>query len=86
VELVSLGSVSSVIVTPLEVFSLAVSKKSPKLVLIHNHPSGDLEPSASDKGLTSRLVAGGKLLEIEVLDHLIISEDGYYSFSEHQLL
>ncbi len=86
IELVSLGSISAAIVTPLEVFSLAVSKKSPKVVLVHNHPSGSLNPSATDKALTEKIVAGGKILEVEVLDHLIISEMGYYSFAQHQLL
>ncbi|NKC12484.1 MAG: DNA repair protein RadC [Gammaproteobacteria bacterium] len=86
IELVSLGSISAAIVTPLEIFSLAVSKKSPKVVLVHNHPSGSLEPSKVDRALTEKIVAGGKILEVAVLDHLIISETGYYSFAQHQLL
>ena len=86
IELVSLGSVSTAVVTPLEVFHLAVGKKSPKVVLVHNYPSGSLEPSASDKALTATLVSGANTLAIEVLDHLIISPAGYYSFSENGLL
>jgi len=86
IELVSLGSISQAIINPLEVFSLAARKKSPKLILVHNHPSGDLTPSSSDKELTNRLVAGGKILEIEVLDHLIISEESYFSFAGNDLL
>ena len=86
IELVSLGSISTAVVTPLEVFHLAVSKKSPKVVLVHNHPSGSLEPSAEDKALTDTLVSGASTLAIDVLDHLIISATGYYSFSEHGLL
>ncbi len=86
IELVSLGSISATIVTPLEVFNLAVRKKSPSIILVHNHPSGQLEPSASDKALTEQIIAGGETLSIMVLDHLIISESGYYSFSQHQLL
>ncbi len=83
IELVSLGSISETIVTPLEVFNLAVLKKSPKIVLVHNHPSGSLKPSSADKAITKNLIEGGKILAIDVLDHLIISEEGYYSFEEN---
>ena len=86
IELVSLGSISSAIVTPLEVFNLAVLKKSPKIVLVHNHPSGNLKPSPADIDITTKIVGGGKILTIEVLDHLIISEESYYSYKEHNKL
>ena len=86
IELVSLGSISTAIVNPLEVFSLAVRKKSPKIILVHNHPSGNLKPSKEDKNITSLITAGGKILTIEVLDHLIISEESYYSFGQNDLL
>ena len=86
IELVSLGSISTAIVNPLEVFSLAVRKKSPKIILVHNHPSGNLKPSKEDKNITSLITAGGKILTIEVLDHLIISEESYYSFGKNDLL
>ena len=86
IELVSLGSISSAIVTPLEVFNLAVLKKSPKIVLVHNHPSGNLKPSPADIDITTKIVDGGKILTIEVLDHLIISEESYYSYKEHNKL
>lgn len=86
IELVSLGSISESIVNPLEVFNLAVRKKSPKIILIHNHPSGDLVPSPEDKSITKNIVEGGKTLTIEVLDHLIISDESYYSFAQNDLL
>ena len=86
IELVSLGSISAAIVNPLEVFNLAVRKKSPKIILVHNHPSENIEPSSSDKNITSSIVEGGKTLTIEVLDHLVISEESYYSFAENGLL
>ena len=86
IELVSLGSVSKAIVNPLEVFNLAVRKKSPKIILVHNHPSGSLKPSPADIEITESIVAGGKVLTIEVLDHLIISEEGSYSFAGNDLL
>jgi DNA repair protein RadC len=86
IELVSLGSISAAVVNPLEVYHLAVGKKSPKIVLVHNHPSGNLEASENDKTITNTIVTGGETLKIEVLDHLIISEEGYYSFAENKLL
>lgn len=86
IELVSLGSVSTAIVNPLEVFNLAVRKKSPKIILIHNHPSENLSPSSEDKDITNKIIDGGKTLTIEVLDHLVISEESYYSFAENDLL
>lgn len=86
IELVSLGSISASIVNPLEVFHLAVGKKSPKIILVHNHHSGNLQPSEQDKVITEQIVAGGKTLAIEVLDHLIISENDYYSFAQNGAL
>lgn len=86
IELVALGSVDATIVKPMEVYALAVGKKSPKVILVHNHPSGNLTVSQADMELTKILVAGGKLLGIEVLDHLIISTEGYLSFAKQKLL
>lgn len=77
IELVSLGSLNIVVVKPLDVFHLAAAKNLPKIILVHNHPSGKLEASEADIRLTQRLIAGAELLEIEVLDHLIISETGF---------
>nr|VFK18206.1 MAG: RadC-like JAB domain-containing protein [Candidatus Kentron sp. LPFa]VFK33779.1 MAG: RadC-like JAB domain-containing protein [Candidatus Kentron sp. LPFa] len=56
--------------------------KSPHIMLVQNHTDGTLGPSKADKEVTRRLIEGGKLLNIRVSDHLIISEDGYYSFLE----
>jgi len=82
IELVSLGSISATIVNPLEVFNIAVLKKSPRIILVHNHPGESLEPSAKDLEVTKSIVDGGKVLHIEVLDHLIITTGGYCSFEE----
>lgn len=82
IELVSLGSISAVIVNPLEVFNLAVQKKSPRIILVHNHPGETLTPSIDDIEITKKIVKGGKILEIAVLDHLLITTEGYYSFEE----
>ena len=86
IELISLGSLSATTVTPLEVFNLAVQKKTPRIVLVHNHPGGSLKPSEQDKDITKRIFEGGEILGIEVLDHLIISEQGFYSFLDNGLL
>ena len=86
IELVALGSVSKIIIKPVEVFSFAVAKKCESVILVHNHPSGDLTPSKSDIDLTNKLVNGGKFLEIKVLDHLIISTKEYLSFVDKKLL
>ena len=83
IELVSLGSISAAIINPLEVFNLAVQKKSPQIILVHNHPGDTLTPSVEDIEVTENIVKGGKVLHIAVLDHLIITPDEYYSFKEH---
>lgn len=86
VELVSMGSVRRTIAEPMEIFSLALQKRSVKIILVHNHPSGSLKPSPADKDMTDRLIQCGRLLQVPVVDHYIISEQGYYSFAEEGLL
>jgi DNA repair protein RadC len=86
IELISLGTVTAVLVEPMEVFSIALQKRSVKVMLIHNHPSGELSPSEADKDLTDRLQQIGLFLEVPVIDHLIISEKSYYSFADSGLL
>ena len=86
IELISLGSAKRVIVEPMEVYSIPLQKRAINIVLIHNHPSGILSPSEADKDLTDLLLQVGFLTRIPVLDHLIISETGYYSFEGTGLL
>ena len=86
IELISLGTVSSTLVDPTEVFSFALQKRAVKIMLIHNHPSGDLEPSAADKEITERMMAVGKFIQVPIIDHLIISETEYYSFADEGVL
>jgi len=64
------------------VFRMAIYKLAVSMILVHNHPSGDLTPSAADLGFTDRMLKVGKLINIEVADHLIISDKGYTSFRE----
>ena len=82
---VSIGSISSSIVHPREVFKPAIVIGASSIVLAHNHPSGDTSPSREDIDITHKLVEGGKILNIEILDHVIIG-DSYYSFKERGLI
>jgi len=85
-ETVSVGSLNSSIVHPREVFLPAVTHHAASVVLVHNHPSGDPEPSEEDLSITRRLVEAGQILGIEVLDHVIIAKRGVVSFRARQLL
>ncbi len=82
VELVSIGSLNQVIIDPVEVFSFAISKKCKKIIIVHNHPSGSIEPSTEDIKLTGTIMKGGCYLNIELLDHLIITEHNYLSLAD----
>jgi DNA repair protein RadC len=79
---VSVGCLTSSLVHPREVFREAVTARAAALVLFHNHPSGDPEPSAEDLALTRRLVSAGTLLGIEVLDHLVLGAGRFVSLKE----
>lgn len=84
---VSVGSLTASVVHPREVFKAAILSNCASLILGHNHPSGDPQPSREDRAITSRLVEAGKLLGIAILDH-IITGDGtkYFSFADEGLL
>lgn len=86
VELISLGSVKATIVDPMDVFSFALQKRAVKLIMVHNHPSGETKPSASDIDLTERMYAIGKFIQMPVLDHLIISAKAFFSFKQAGLI
>lgn len=85
-ETISIGSLFANMVHPREVFAPALEVRAAAMVLIHNHPSGDPEPSPEDRALTRRLVEAGQLMGIEVLDHLIVGRKGYVSFQEKRFL
>jgi DNA repair protein RadC len=85
-ETVSVGSLNANIVHPREVFRPAIMKGAAALILAHNHPSGDVSPSREDLNLTARLVEAGRLIGIEVLDHLIVSGSKYLSFRSESYL
>lgn len=86
INTVSIGSVTMSIVHPREVFKPLILMNASAVILAHNHPSGDATPSPEDRALTRRLKDGGELLGITVLDHVVLGEDRYYSFADHQEL
>ncbi len=83
---VSEGSLDRSIVHPREVFKPAIRESAAAIILIHNHPSGDPEPSNNDKAITEKLAATGEVVGISVLDHIIIGKKGYFSFCDALLL
>jgi len=84
-EVISVGSLNANLVHPREVFEPAVKNLAAQVILAHNHPSGNTEPSEEDIILTKRLVEAGKILGIEVLDHVIVARKGFLSFKEKGL-
>ncbi len=82
VEPVAVGSLNAAIVHPREIFKLPVKRSAAAVILVHNHPSGDPTPSREDVEVTQRLVEVGKLLGIEVLDHIVIGDNCYLSLRE----
>ena len=85
-QLISRGGVSGTLVDPKLVFKYALDHLASAVILIHNHPSGQLKPSEADKNLTRKLVVAGQNLEIPVLDHLIFTNSGYFSFADESLI
>ncbi|MEI7586131.1 DNA repair protein RadC [Runella sp.] len=83
---VSQGGVSGTVADPKIIFKFAIECLASAIILVHNHPSGNLKPSEADKELTRRLYNAGKLLEIPVLDHLIFTDGGYLSFADEGML
>ncbi|WP_261832060.1 JAB domain-containing protein [Leminorella grimontii] len=75
IELIALGSVRKVPVEPMNVYRVAVMKNATRVTAVHNHPTGRLAPSDADKDITDRLIQVGRILNIEMEDHLIISPD-----------
>jgi DNA repair protein RadC len=85
-EVISIGSLNASIVHPREVYQPAIAVSAASLVLAHNHPSGDPTPSEEDLAITRRLVEAGRIIGIDILDHVVVCRDGYASFKERKLL
>jgi DNA repair protein RadC len=88
INTVSIGSLTASVVHPREVFKAAILSNAAALICGHNHPSGDPQPSSEDRALTERLVEAGKLLGIEILDHVVVGDGttDYYSFADQGTL
>lgn len=85
-EVVSKGTLNASLVHSREVFRSAILRNAASVIVAHNHPSGNLQPSSEDIQITKKLVQAGKILDIQVLDHVIFTHDGYFSFAENALL
>lgn len=85
-EIISVGSLNSSIVHAREVFKAAIENSSASIILLHNHPSGNPEPSNEDISITKKLVEAGKILDIPVFDHIILAGNNYTSFVERRLI
>jgi DNA repair protein RadC len=79
---VSTGGVTGTVIDPRLVFVAALKANACSIILAHNHPSGNLMPSMADEALTEKIREGGKFLDINMLDHLIVAENGFYSFAD----
>ncbi len=85
-HLIGRGGVSGTMADVKIIFKTAIEKLASAIIVAHNHPSGNLTPSSADKQLTKKIVESGKLLDIPVLDHLIVTNNGYYSFADEGTL
>jgi len=85
-ETIFVGSLNMSVVHPREIFKKAVQVSAASMVIAHNHPSGDPSPSKQDIDITKRLVKSGLMMDIEILDHIIVGQNKYFSFKEHGML
>ncbi len=83
---ISRGGIEGVVVDLKLVFGTAMKAGASNIILAHNHPSGNLRPSHPDISITKKLVTAGKILEVQILEHLIITNEGYYSFADEGML
>ncbi|MBC8755996.1 JAB domain-containing protein [Kordia sp. YSTF-M3] len=86
IELVAIGAQNRVNVSPPDVFRMAIYKLAVRIILVHNHPSGNLKISQADKNITDRLLKVGQIINIDVIDHLIITESGFTSFRDKDIM
>ena len=85
-QTISIGTLNSSLVHPREVFEPALLFHSASIIIAHNHPSGELQPSSEDREVTRRLIEAGKIIGIDVIDHIILSKNSYLSFQQKHLL
>lgn len=85
-QLISQGGITGTIADPKVIFKTALENQATSIILTHNHPSGNLKPSQADIGLTHKLCMAGNMLDIAVLDHVIITNTGFFSFSDKGMI
>lgn len=86
IDLVSIGNAISAIVCPMQVFRVAVLRGALQIMLFHNHPSGNNCPSSQDLAITNKIKQSGDILEIQLVDHIIVTDDSYFSFADEGCL
>jgi DNA repair protein RadC len=85
-EVISVGGITGTIADPRIIFRKALAEDAVALILFHNHPSGNLQPSRADEELTAKIIQAAKLFDIRILDHIIVSEEGYFSFADEGMI
>jgi DNA repair protein RadC len=85
-EIISVGTLTASLIHPREIFKAAIRESSNAVILVHNHPSGDVQPSNADKQVTTILRQAGNLLQIDLLDHVIVGADDWFSFRDHSMI
>ena len=85
-DIISVGTLNASLIHPREIFKPAIRESAHAVILAHNHPSGDVEPSNADKKATKLLKQAGSIIQIDLLDHVIVGRDNWFSFREHSLL
>jgi DNA repair protein RadC len=85
-EKVSEGGTSGTVADPKRIFKAAIDRHASSIILCHNHPSGNVEPSQADISLTKKMIHAGTLLDIQILDHVIVGEENYFSFADENMM
>ena len=85
-EVISVGGITGTVADPRIIFKKALAEDAVGIILFHNHPSGNLQPSKADEELTKKIIQAGILFDIRILDHIIVSEYGYFSFADEGLI
>jgi DNA repair protein RadC len=86
IDVISIGTLNSSLIHPRETFEAAIKNHAAGIIICHNHPSGELKPSKDDLIVTNNLIKAGKLLGIEIVDHIVITKDEYFSFKERKII
>jgi len=85
-EIISIGTLNASLVHPREIFEPAIKNLSAQIIIAHNHPSGDCQPSEDDILLTKKLIEVGNILDIKIIDHIVVTNNNYFSFRENRLI